>query len=584
MTTCDSIDDSAFDEAPPPFETLAPAARITPAPKPVAKVNGHEPAIVPASIGTAPPHSLEDEEGVLSCCLIDEGETLRKASESLKPEAFIFPPNRIIFTRLLDMQDRKVPIGMDTLCSELTRAKQIEAIGGFPYLIQVSGKSPTTVQANTFIDRVRQLHVLHEVIKMSTDAAARAHDFGGDVVELTAELRSQIDKIDAQASAQAKTYSVWTLDQFTEYVQPPDYGIMQEEAGYPIWSKGVIALLIGAPGIGKSRLAMQLAICQIIGERWCGLDMIKPTRKFLFIGNENSKVRQKRDLAAMTSKLSDKQKDLIRKNLFLHVPGEIHDSILGLENIEAQTRLRATIKAIQPDVLVVDPWQSVIIGGDTNDGAETANTCVMLSQMMLGAGLVPTILIVHHARTGAEAARGAVGYDASSFAKGSKNILGIARVQINVAPGDAEDGSKLVIACGKANDAKRFKTRGVSLDDKTQTYLIDDAFDEKVWTDDIEGKRSGASVSIRDVVECVMDGKHKAGDIVEHLKENLGASARTVTRRIGDAVEKGYLMPTQPRGNYTLGDKKLDEPAATEPEEREDRIANEINHRPYNEG
>jgi hypothetical protein len=449
------------------------------------------------------------------------------------------------------------PLSIEMVIEELRRTKQLESVGGIPYLLQVSGRMPTTANALAYRDKLHELHVLRQLIQVNTAALEQAFDFSGELSELTNGFRKRIEEIDSRASAQAGVYTVWSLDDFEKYTPPTDAGILFVEPGYPIWSKGVIGLLLGPPGIGKSRLALQLAIDQITGQEWCGIKTLPPARKWLMVGNENSKARWKHDITAMTLRLGKKAKERIKEHLFLQVPDTIHDNILGLDQPAAEARLRATLKTVKPDILVLDPWQSFIIGSDANDNAAAAQTCILISRLMLEAGLVPTVLIVHHAKTGAEAALGAVGYDAASYAKGAKSIYGIARSVINVAPGDQEDGGKLVIACGKANDAKRFETRGVSLDQETYTYAIDSGFDMKEWQDDVQGKRTGSSVTIADCVEAVKDGHHTAGEITDHLHETTGAAPRLITRRVSESVKKGYLQRVPPRGNYTLGNVSL---------------------------
>ena len=50
------------------------------------------------------------------------------------------------------------------LIEELKTRRQLEAVGGFPYLIQVTGKIPTTAQAGYFIETVRTKWVLRRWI------------------------------------------------------------------------------------------------------------------------------------------------------------------------------------------------------------------------------------------------------------------------------------------------------------------------------------------------------------------------------------------------------------------------------------
>jgi hypothetical protein len=123
---------------------------------------------------------------------------------------------------------------------------------------------------------------------------------------------------------------------------------------------------------------------------------------------------------------------------------------------------------------------------------------------------------------------------------------------INLAPGDAEDRTNLVMSCGKANDCEAFATRGLVFNPENFRYDVDPDFNLEDWINDVEGKRGNKACSIADVVEAVRAGKHKRKEIVEHVNDLTGASESTIRRRIKDACEADKIQPTQPRGCYTL--------------------------------
>lgn len=125
-----------------------------------------EPALRLVQPGEAPPIpcSAEAEEHVLACCLIDEGATLARCGrEKLTAEAFYFPASRKIFEVLLAMQQAGRAITLEVLAAELTTRREFEGVGGWPYLMQVTGKVSTTAHAGYFIEKVRELWVLRRL-------------------------------------------------------------------------------------------------------------------------------------------------------------------------------------------------------------------------------------------------------------------------------------------------------------------------------------------------------------------------------------------------------------------------------------
>ena len=60
--------------------------------------------------GRGMPHSVEAEEYLLSCCLIDGAEVVARCLEArITPESFYVPAHGIVFEKLQDLYTRQVP-------------------------------------------------------------------------------------------------------------------------------------------------------------------------------------------------------------------------------------------------------------------------------------------------------------------------------------------------------------------------------------------------------------------------------------------------------------------------------------------
>ena len=139
------------------------------------------------------PHSVEAEEYLLSCCLIDGADVMARCLEArISPESFFTASHGIVFERLLDLYNRQVPIDVAVLGEELKAAKQLDAIGGYAFLTRVSGSIPTTAQAGYFIDRVREQHLLREIIRSATGAVEDCFNFSGGIDEFVDQIEARI--------------------------------------------------------------------------------------------------------------------------------------------------------------------------------------------------------------------------------------------------------------------------------------------------------------------------------------------------------------------------------------------------------
>lgn len=135
-------------------------------------------------IGRTLPHSIEAEEFLLACCFLDGADVLSRCIEArIQPESFYDGKHGIIFDTLLALYNRQSPIDISIVAEELKTTRQLDAIGGYAFLTQVSSRIPTTAQAGYFIAKVRELALLREIIRSATGAVEDCYNFSGGIGE-----------------------------------------------------------------------------------------------------------------------------------------------------------------------------------------------------------------------------------------------------------------------------------------------------------------------------------------------------------------------------------------------------------------
>lgn len=308
---------------------------------------------------------------------------------------------------------------------------------------------------------------------------------------------------------------------------------------------------------------MQLAISQILGQPFAGIRTHPKPLKHLLIGTENSIHRQQAELSKMTAGFDDVQRELLGHCLFFHVVESIDDAFINIGSPEIAEKWKRTLEVVLPDVIYVDPFGEVVVG-DVNKDADVRHTLRELTRICRRHNHDTAIVVVHHARTGRGNIAQAVGYDKGNYGIGSKALYSGVRSQINLAPADAEDTSRIVMSCGKSNDTKPFKPRGLQLDETTMTYEVDPTFDLDSWLKDVEGKQRGQAASVGDVVRVVNSGKTRYIDITKAVVEETACSPVTAKRRIKEAVDGGYLRK-RTNGDYVPA-KPIPATTATQPD------------------
>lgn len=249
--------------------------------------------------------------------------------------------------------------------------------------------------------------------------------------------------------------------------------------GDRLLARGQSLTLLGAGGIGKSRLLLQLAACSITGRPFLGLRVHVPDLKWLIFQAENSKRRLQTDLQRLRAWLGDDW-TRVASRLYIHTVEHADDCFVQLDQPGVRTRLGNVITQIDPDVVCFDPLNCFGVG-DLNRDGDMRNTCQAITQLCAEGRADRAVVVLHHALTGKAGAARATGFDRSSFGRNSKLLQAWTRGQINLAPASGDDNARLVVSCGKCSNGEEFAPFAARLNPATMIYEAEPGFDHQAW-------------------------------------------------------------------------------------------------------
>ena len=153
----------------------------------------YAPATAGGAVGRSLPHSVEAEEHLLSCCLLDGADVVSRCLEArIRSESFYDNKHGIIYECLLDLYNRRVTIDVSVVAEELKTSRLLDQVGGYAFLAQVSSRIPTTAQASYFIEKVREQALLREIIRSATGAVEDCYSFSGGIDEFVDQIEAKI--------------------------------------------------------------------------------------------------------------------------------------------------------------------------------------------------------------------------------------------------------------------------------------------------------------------------------------------------------------------------------------------------------
>lgn len=127
------------------------------------------------SLDTGLPANIDAEKTILGAILLDNA-AHSEASERLEADDFSLDSHRRIFLRMTELMNEHRAVDIVTLANELSRYKEIEAVGGVAYLASLTEGLPLRPVIEDYIRIVKDKSLLRKLMLICSAAIARAAD------------------------------------------------------------------------------------------------------------------------------------------------------------------------------------------------------------------------------------------------------------------------------------------------------------------------------------------------------------------------------------------------------------------------
>lgn len=209
-----------------------------------------------AELGFVLPQARSMEKAVLGAIMIDK-EAIQEVSNILTPDCFYQDAHTIIYEAMLNLRKKGAPIDLLSVTNELTRMKQIEAIGGSYYLVELTNRVASTANAEYHARIIMQKYLARRVIYAGEEMKRKAIEDATDVFDLIDEAKRSLAVIDdlvVGGSITLKQVKEKGISDPARYPTPP---ILQSLDIYYLLA-GAITLAGARPKDGKSTFAYYL--------------------------------------------------------------------------------------------------------------------------------------------------------------------------------------------------------------------------------------------------------------------------------------------------------------------------------------
>lgn len=240
--------------------------------------------------GKIPPQAVDLEEAVLSA-LISESHSLIKVKSILKPESFYKDHHQKIYKAILSLDERREPIDLLTVTSELRRMGELEYIGGAYALAVIHDKVSSSAHIEYHARIIDEAYIGREVIQVASNAIKDAFEDSCDKFEVRDKLLSEAAKIGLGSLNKDKSVSDVELE-FKKYLDDVLNGrikmIKSGLSGFDNFNGGLFKgdlVVIGAwSSNGKTMTALNILL-NASKENKCKFYSFEQTELQLYIRN-----------------------------------------------------------------------------------------------------------------------------------------------------------------------------------------------------------------------------------------------------------------------------------------------------------
>ena len=128
------------------------------------------------------PNDIEAEQSVLGAMFLTKY-ALDRACESLTEDSFYLNSHQKIFKTIKELTNKKIPLDLTTITSELKQKNILQEVGGVEYLTEILDSVPTAANIDSYIQIVEEMAMRRALIETATNIVTLGYSGEGSINE-----------------------------------------------------------------------------------------------------------------------------------------------------------------------------------------------------------------------------------------------------------------------------------------------------------------------------------------------------------------------------------------------------------------
>ncbi|MFC1599604.1 replicative DNA helicase [Patescibacteria group bacterium] len=217
-----------------------------------------------------PPHSLEAEKSTLGSLLIDK-DAIIKIADLITAEDFYHDKHAAIYKAIIEIFEKRNPIDVLTVTSQLEDKKELDLIGGASYLAELTSEVPTASHIFQYATIVKQKSVLRKLLRAGDTITGLGFNETDEIESLLEEAEKSLFNVSQtfikDRFVHVKEVLTMTYEKLADLHDPDS---KEKYRGVPTGFRDLDNILSGMqpsdmiviaarPSMGKTALALNIA-------------------------------------------------------------------------------------------------------------------------------------------------------------------------------------------------------------------------------------------------------------------------------------------------------------------------------------
>ena len=144
------------------------------------------------------PSSIHAEVAILGAMLLD-AVAINDATGRLKSDDFSLDSHRRVYDAMLQLMQGNHAVDLVTVREALDRKKELESIGGPPYLAYLAEGIPRNLNVESYVRIVKDKSLLRQLMAIFNEGASRSGDQSEEAITVLSDIEARLGEVADQA-------------------------------------------------------------------------------------------------------------------------------------------------------------------------------------------------------------------------------------------------------------------------------------------------------------------------------------------------------------------------------------------------